>query len=213
MDGTDDALSRQEIDEALRSLPDWAYQLGGFVTVFKTPTSAAAVELMAAVGRVAEDRNHHPDLDWRYNRVFIRYTSHDAGTVVTARDREAAAATSVAATRIGAVAEPGLYRSVRLAIGSPAPDEIEETWRVALGYRRRAPGRLTDPYGRGPSVEILQDGSAGVPGLSVAVHRRGAENSAALEKAAAAGAVQVGELQRGQVLQDRQGNRIRLCEE
>lgn len=104
-----DALPPEQIDEALAGLPDWQTASGGLVTVFKTPTAAAALELIAAVGRLAEDQNHHPDLDWRYNRVFIRYTSHDAGGHVTGRDLAAAAGASEAAAAVGAVAEPQKY--------------------------------------------------------------------------------------------------------
>jgi 4a-hydroxytetrahydrobiopterin dehydratase len=104
-----DALPRERIDEELTGLPDWRFSDGGLVTVFKTPTAAAALEVIAAVGRLAEEQNHHPDLDWRYNRVFIRYTSHDAGGQVTGRDLTAAAGASDAAAAAGAVAEPSKY--------------------------------------------------------------------------------------------------------
>ena len=104
-----DALPPDRIDEALTGLPDWRSSNGGLVTVFKTPTAAAALELIAAVGRLAEGQNHHPDLDWRYNRVYIRYTSHDAGGQVTGRDLAAAAAASEAAAAVQAVADPGRY--------------------------------------------------------------------------------------------------------
>ena len=70
MAGKDDILTKSAIDDALAELPDWRYRLGSLVTVYKCPTSAAALELIAAVGRIAEQQNHHPDLDWRYNRVF-----------------------------------------------------------------------------------------------------------------------------------------------
>ena len=104
-----DALPPERIDEALAGLPGWRYLDGALVTVYKTPTAAAALELIAAVGRLAEEQNHHPDLDWRYNRVFIRYTSHDAGSKVTTRDTRAAAAAGDAAAAVGAVAEPAKY--------------------------------------------------------------------------------------------------------
>ena len=106
-----DALPRERIDEALTGLPDWRFSDGGLVTVFKTPTAAAALELIAAVGRLAEEQNHHPDLDWRYNRVFIRYSSHDAGGQVTERDLAAAPGASEAAAAVGANAEPSRYPS------------------------------------------------------------------------------------------------------
>ncbi|MDT0197409.1 MULTISPECIES: 4a-hydroxytetrahydrobiopterin dehydratase [unclassified Arthrobacter] len=104
-----DALPPERVDEALAGLPDWRADNGGLVTVFKMPTAVAALELIAAVGRLAEEQNHHPDLDWRYNRVFIRYTSHDAGGQVTDRDIAAAAGASEAAAASGAVAEPAKY--------------------------------------------------------------------------------------------------------
>jgi 4a-hydroxytetrahydrobiopterin dehydratase len=107
--GSKDVLTHSQIDEALHDLGDWRYQMGALVTVFKTPTAAAALEQIAAVGRNAEEQDHHPDLDWRYNRVFLRYTSHDVGSEVTPRDVRAAAAASEAAAAVGAKAEPGLY--------------------------------------------------------------------------------------------------------
>ena len=101
-----DVLNEGQVDAALAELPDWTYRLGGLVTVYKAPTAAAALELIAAVGRQAEEQNHHPDLEWRYKRVFLRYSSHDAGDKVTRRDVAAATAAGAAAARIGAIAEP-----------------------------------------------------------------------------------------------------------
>lgn len=104
-----DILGQAEIDAALPGLPDWEYRSGALVTVFKVPTAAAALELIAAVGQIAEDMNHHPDLDWRYNRVQIRFTSHDAGNAITARDVRAAGRCSEAAAAAGATAQPERY--------------------------------------------------------------------------------------------------------
>lgn len=106
MAAADDVLNESQVDAALAELPDWRHRLGGLVTVYKAPTSAAALELIAAVGRIAEEQNHHPDLDWRYRRVCLRYSSHDAGGKVTRRDVAAATAAGAAAARIGAVPEP-----------------------------------------------------------------------------------------------------------
>ena len=106
MAGKQDTLTRERIEAVLAALPDWQYRQGGLVAVYKTPTAAAALELIAAVGRLAEEQNHHPDLDWRFNRVHLRFTSHDAGGEVTERDATAAAAVSAAAVRLGATAQP-----------------------------------------------------------------------------------------------------------
>jgi 4a-hydroxytetrahydrobiopterin dehydratase len=104
-----DILSPERLEDALAVLTDWRYTQGALVTVYKMPTAAAALELIAAVGRLAEEQNHHPDLDWRYNRVFLLYTSHDAGGEVTARDVGAAEAVSEAAAAVHAVPEPARH--------------------------------------------------------------------------------------------------------
>jgi len=211
---TDPVLTRPQIDDALAGLPDWRYRLGGLVTVYKTATSAAALELIAAVGRVAEEMDHHPDLDWRYNRVFLRFTSHDAGSEVTARDVRAATAASAAAAEAGAAAEPGLYRSVEIGIDSDDPAGISEVWRVALGYRKGRFGDLVDPYGRGPGLWFQETSTPNVNRLHLDIHRSKAESAAVLDKTAATGAL----MNRDHapdwvVVTDAQGNRLCLCTE
>ena len=121
---TDDILNEGQLDTALADLPDWRYRRGGLVTVYKSPSAAAALELIAAVGRLAEEQNHHPDLEWHYNRVFLRYSSHDAGDEVTRRDVAAATAAGAAAAGVGATAEPGRYRTVEGAVDSKDPATV-----------------------------------------------------------------------------------------
>ena len=214
MAGKQEILTRSGIDEALGGLPDWRYRLGGLVTVYKTPTADAALQLIAAVGRLAEDQNHHPDLDWRYNRVFLRYTSHDAGGEVTSRDVAAAAAASSSAADVGATAEPGLHRTVEVGVGTTDAAEISEVWRVALGYKKGPGTDLADPYGRGPSVWFQETPTPHTSRIHLDIHRSQAESAAVLEKAAATGA----SMNRDHapdwvVVTDSQGNRLCLCTE
>jgi 4a-hydroxytetrahydrobiopterin dehydratase len=212
--GKDDILTRPQIDAALAELPDWRYRLGGLVTVYKAPAAAGALELIAAVGRLAEEQNHHPDVDWRYNRVFIRFSSHDAGTEVTQRDVAAAGAVSAAAAGLGATAEPGLYRTVDIAIDSANPDEISEVWRTALGYRKGRFGDLADPYGRGPGLWFQETSTPNDNRLHLDIHRSKAESGPVLEKTAATGALMNHDhAPNWVVVTDSQGNRLCLCTE
>ncbi|GAA4029249.1 VOC family protein [Arthrobacter methylotrophus] len=214
MAGKDDILTRPAIDGALAELPDWRYRLGGLVTVYKCPTSAAALELIAAVGRIAEQQNHHPDLDWRYNRVFVRYTSHDAGSEVTQRDVRAASEAAQAAAEAGAVAEPGLYRTVEVGIDTTDPEEISDVWRVALGYRKGRSGDLEDPYGRGPNVWFQATETPNPNRIHLDVHRSQAESEPTIEKTAATGALMDRDhAPKWVVVTDSQGNRLCLCTE
>lgn len=52
----------------------------------------AAFAFMTEVAFYAEQHNHHPDWSNVYNRVHIRLSTHDAGNVVTEKDRNLAAA-------------------------------------------------------------------------------------------------------------------------
>ena len=47
----------------------------------------AAFEFMGRVAELAEEHQHHPDWCNVYNKVSIRLTTHDAGNVVTDKDR------------------------------------------------------------------------------------------------------------------------------
>ncbi|WP_426996422.1 4a-hydroxytetrahydrobiopterin dehydratase [Pseudarthrobacter sp. N5] len=214
MGGKDDILTRSQIDDALSALPDWRYRLGGLVTVFKAPTAAGALELIAAVGRIAEEKNHHPDVDWRYNRVFVRFTSHDAGTEVTSRDVRAATAVSDAAAKTGATAEPALYRTVEFAIDTANPSEISGVWKAALGYRAGRYGDLVDPYGRGPGLWFQKTDTPNDNRIHVDVHQGKAESAHTLEKTAATGALMNHDhAPNWVVVTDAQGNRLCLCTE
>jgi len=49
-----------------------------------------AFAFMTKVALVAEKQNHHPWWSNVYNRVTIRLSTHDAGNVVTDKDRKLA---------------------------------------------------------------------------------------------------------------------------
>lgn len=54
---------------------------------------AAALAFVNAVGALAEERNHHPDILLHgWNRVRLSLSTHDAGSTVTDADRALAAA-------------------------------------------------------------------------------------------------------------------------
>ncbi|RZL13308.1 MAG: 4a-hydroxytetrahydrobiopterin dehydratase [Pedobacter sp.] len=50
-----------------------------------------AFAFMTKVGEAAEAMNHHPKWTNEYNKVEIWLSTHDAGDIVTGKDRELAA--------------------------------------------------------------------------------------------------------------------------
>jgi 4a-hydroxytetrahydrobiopterin dehydratase len=72
-------LSQAEIASRLNALPDWRIENGELVRTFQFETFPDAVAFVNQVAGAAEQANHHPDIDIRYNRVRLALVSHDAG--------------------------------------------------------------------------------------------------------------------------------------
>ncbi len=53
---------------------------------------ADAIRFVDRLAELADSENHHPDVDIRFRRVTVRWSTHSAGGV-TDRDREMAART------------------------------------------------------------------------------------------------------------------------
>ena len=58
---------------------DWTREGEVLVKVVRRDDFAGALELVNAVGRLAEAADHHPDIDIRWNTVTLRLTTHSAG--------------------------------------------------------------------------------------------------------------------------------------
>jgi 4a-hydroxytetrahydrobiopterin dehydratase len=71
----------------------WREEDGALVREFELESFAAAIAFVSRVAELAERENHHPDIDIRYRKVLVRWTTHSAGGI-TDRDRDMAARTS-----------------------------------------------------------------------------------------------------------------------
>jgi len=84
-------LSEEEIRTGLRDLPGWEATGDAVAKEFKLPTFRDAVAFVVRLSYEAEARNHHPDVDLRYNKVKIVLSTHSEGGV-TAKDLDLASA-------------------------------------------------------------------------------------------------------------------------
>jgi 4a-hydroxytetrahydrobiopterin dehydratase len=75
---------------------DWEEQDEALVREFELPSFPAAIEFVGRLAELAESENHHPDIDIRYRRVTVRWTTHSEGGI-TGKDRELAERTSALA--------------------------------------------------------------------------------------------------------------------
>jgi 4a-hydroxytetrahydrobiopterin dehydratase len=78
-------------------MADWQEHDDALVREFELPSFPAAIEFVDRLAELAESENHHPDIDIRYRRVTVRWTTHSEGGI-TGRDREMAEQTSALAS-------------------------------------------------------------------------------------------------------------------
>ena len=79
------ALNATEIEEVLKTHPEWKLRGGKLVREWTFKDFVEAMEFVNRIAALAEDAGHHPDIDIRYNHVLLGLVSHDAGGI-TKRD-------------------------------------------------------------------------------------------------------------------------------
>jgi 4a-hydroxytetrahydrobiopterin dehydratase len=69
----------------------WKEENNRLSKTFEFPDFITAFGFMSRVALVAEKMNHHPEWTNVYNKVTIHLSTHDAGNMVTEKDRQLAA--------------------------------------------------------------------------------------------------------------------------
>ena len=89
------------IDEAFRTLAGWTLVDGALDKMFRFADWRATMAFVNAVSDVANEADHHPDLELGWGRCTVRWSTHDAGGI-TQNDLACAARTELVARRSGA---------------------------------------------------------------------------------------------------------------
>jgi 4a-hydroxytetrahydrobiopterin dehydratase len=74
-------LSADEISAALQGLPNWSGDADGLRRTVQLPSFRDAVGAINSIADVAEEMNHHPDIDLRWRTLHVSVVSHSAGGV------------------------------------------------------------------------------------------------------------------------------------
>jgi 4a-hydroxytetrahydrobiopterin dehydratase len=86
------ALSDADIEKKLADLRGWTRDEDMVTKTFTVESYMAGLAFAAAIGTVAEGMNHHPDLFIGWKKVKVSFTTHDAGSKISQKDIDAAAA-------------------------------------------------------------------------------------------------------------------------
>ena len=85
------ALSKAEIRETLKSMPEWSFGGNAIQKQFTFKSFMPAIAFVNKVAEAAEHANHHPDITINYSQVSISLSTHsEAG--ITQKDFQLAGA-------------------------------------------------------------------------------------------------------------------------
>ena len=74
-------LTPEELAAALPELPHWSGDVDGLTRSVQLPSFRTAVEALVEVADVAEELDHHPDVDLRWRTLHLVLSTHSAGGV------------------------------------------------------------------------------------------------------------------------------------
>ena len=74
-------LSPELVAAALSDLPLWSGGVDGIERTLDLPSFRAAVEAVSMIADVAEQMDHHPDMDLRWRKLRVAVVTHSAGGV------------------------------------------------------------------------------------------------------------------------------------
>jgi 4a-hydroxytetrahydrobiopterin dehydratase len=207
-------LSTQDILDA--GLDDWRKLTQALHARFRTGDFATGLALVTAVGELAEEAGHHPDVTLTYPHVDVKLLSHDAAGI-TRRDVDLAGRISAAAAERGISADPSAPTVVELALDTADAAGIGPFWAALLtGDAGAVDGDdVVDPTGRVPLLWFQHTDAHETPRqrfhLDVWVPHDAAEARIAAAVAAGGTVVDDDAAPSFTVLADPEGNRACVC--
>ena len=72
-------LSDETLGKALGDLPAWQRNEGALVRTVELESFPQAIQVVNRVAEIAENDNHHPDIDIRWRTLTFCLSTHSAG--------------------------------------------------------------------------------------------------------------------------------------
>lgn len=83
-------LDPDAFEAFLKKNPKWVWKGAHIEREWRFPDFKGSLDFVNRVGEIAEEAEHHPDIEVRYDRVVLKLTTHSEATV-TGRDLDLAA--------------------------------------------------------------------------------------------------------------------------
>ena len=150
---TDDKTALRGVEIAESGLDGWRKVLDRLIVRFETGDFNTGAALVTRIAEVADEANHHPDVDLRYPHLTVTLKSHDVDAI-TARDIRLARRISELAAEAGVSAAAHAPDVLEFALDTPDHEKVKPFWAAILGYEssKTYDVDLLDGAGRTPSV-------------------------------------------------------------
>lgn len=146
----DDKQALKGTEIHAEELSGWRKVLDRLVVRFETGDFNTGAALVTKIAEVADEANHHPDVDLRYPHLTVSLKSHDVNAI-TARDIRLARRISGLAAEAGVTAAPQAPDVLEFALDTPDYEKIAPFWAAILGYEAKG-DEVTDRADRTPNV-------------------------------------------------------------
>jgi 4a-hydroxytetrahydrobiopterin dehydratase len=74
-------LSDLEIQRALAGLPGWSRRGDTLTKTYTFEKFADGIAFVGRTAKIADEMDHHPDIDIRYTKILMALSTHDAGGI------------------------------------------------------------------------------------------------------------------------------------
>jgi 4a-hydroxytetrahydrobiopterin dehydratase len=75
------ALTTKQVTLHLKAVPKWSKRAQTILRTFKFEGFLESIDFVNRIARKAQELNHHPDIDIRFNKVTLKLTTHDEGGI------------------------------------------------------------------------------------------------------------------------------------
>lgn len=136
--------------EAADGVADWRVLGGGACARFRTGSFTTGVQLVEAIGALAEAEDRYPDVDLRPGSVTVRLPTgvRDLDALDLALAREI----SGAARELDVAADPAAVQGVELTLDALSHAGVMPFWRAVLGDEQVGDADLVDPFRSSPGI-------------------------------------------------------------
>ena len=70
----------------IQSNSDWKEVYNKLERNFNFPDFKQALKFINEISIICEEEKHHPEINWIYNKISLKLSTHDAGDIITEKD-------------------------------------------------------------------------------------------------------------------------------